>query len=156
MVACAADRCIDLTGAFDRSRGNHGAGFSYLYTLLAFDMDKSKQMETLAVLELGLIILYLIKRWEGLLVAALVIGIASLMAPPVARVVHWSWSRLTLLIGEVSGRILLTLVYLLVLLPLALMARLTRRPVIRRKPGGDTYFKERNHRYEKEDLLHPW
>jgi hypothetical protein len=119
-------------------------------------MDKSKQMETLAVLELGLIILYLIKRWEGLLVAALVIGIASLMAPPVARVVHWSWSRLTLLIGEVSGRILLTLVYLLVLLPLALMARLTRRPVIRRKPGGDTYFKERNHRYEKEDLLHPW
>src|ERR1700733_848050 len=156
MVACTADYCIDLTGPSDRAWGNHGAGFSYLYTLLAIDMDKSKQMETLVVLELGLIVLYLIKRWEGLLVAALVIGIASLLAPPVARAVHWGWSRLTMLLGEVSGRVLLTLAWLFVLLPLALTARLTRRTVIRRKPGGDTYFKERNHLYEKEDLVHPW
>jgi hypothetical protein len=119
-------------------------------------MDKSKQMESVIVLVLGLIVLYLVKRREVFLVAAIGLGILSLLVPAMARAVHWGWSGLSFLLGEISGRLVLTVVYFVVLMPLALMARMTRRPAIRRRAGGNTYFKERNHRYNKEDLIHPW
>ncbi len=118
-------------------------------------MDKPKEMETVLVIVLGLIVLYMVKRWNGLLVAALVIGMACVLVPALARSFHWAWMRLSLLLGEVSGRVLLTVVYVLVLLPLSLVAR--RKSTIRRKASAaGSYFTERNHRYSKEDLTNPW
>lgn len=108
------------------------------------------------VLVLGLILLYWFKRRDGWLIAALAIGGVSLVVPAAARWVHWGWSRLSLLMGEISGRLLLTLVYILLLLPLSLLARWFGRSGIRRSPGGNSYFADRSHSFDKEDLMHPW
>ncbi len=58
--------------------------------------------------------------------------------------------------GAVTGRVLLTLVYVLVLLPLSVLARWKGKLSIGKDPGGVTHFKERNHTYTKEDIIHPW
>jgi hypothetical protein len=119
-------------------------------------MDKSKQWETILVIVLGLVLLYWFRRWNGWLIAALAIGAVSLLIPAVAGVIHRAWGLLSLAMGELSGKFLLTLVYILILMPLALAARWAGRSGIRRKTGGMTYFTERNHRYDKEDLNQPW
>lgn len=119
-------------------------------------MDKSKQLETTLALVLGFVVLYWLKRWDGWLAAALAVGFVCLLAPPVARAIDRAWRRLSLLIGNLSSKVLLTLVYILLLLPLSLAAKWGGRSGIRRKPGGSTYFTDRNHTYDKEDLIHPW
>jgi hypothetical protein len=119
-------------------------------------MEKQKQIETLFVIVLGLVALYWLNRWNGWLVAAFAIGVLSLVAPVFGRLVHRAWMGLAMLMGEVTGRILLTGVYLFILLPLSLVARRAGRSGIRSTAGGRSYFTERNHAYDKEDLKNPW
>jgi hypothetical protein len=119
-------------------------------------MNKSKQYETVLVIVLGFIVVFFLSHARGWLIAALSTGLISLLVPAVASLIDLGWSKLSLLLGELSGRILLTLVYILLLLPLAALARLSGHAGLRRKNASDSYFTERNHRYEKEDMIHPW
>jgi len=119
-------------------------------------MDKTKRLETVLTIVLALVIIYWFKRWNVLLLCAISIGIAALLIPAVASGIHWFWMKLSHVMGAVSGRVILTLIYLLVLLPLAMLARIFGKSNFRLKVGGTTYFKERNHTYTKEDMMHPW
>jgi hypothetical protein len=119
-------------------------------------MDRSKQYETVLVIVLGCIVGYLLSHARWWLPAALVIGLVSVLVPAVAGGIAVVWTKLSRLLGEVSGRVLLTVVYVLLLVPLALLARLTGHAGLRRKRAGGSYFTERNHRYEKEDMINPW
>jgi hypothetical protein len=119
-------------------------------------MDRSKQWETLVAILSGLIIVYWWKRADGWLIAAAVTGVLSLLVPGVAGGIHWGWTKLSLLLGKVSGTILLTVVYILILTPLSFFARRIGKLTVRMKPGGVSYFKTRDHSYSKQDLIHPW
>ena len=119
-------------------------------------MDRSKQWETLVVILSGLIVLYWFKRHDSLLIAAAGIGIVSLLVPAVAGAIHRGWMGLSLVLGEISGKVLLTIVYLFILVPLSFFARRAGKLGLRMKPGGDSYFKSRNHTYRKEDLIQLW
>ena len=119
-------------------------------------MDKTKRFETVLVIVLFLAVLYWFKRRDALLMAAIAVGVLSLLAPPVATGIHWCWMKLADVLGSVSSRIVLTVLYLLVLLPLALLARLFGKTAIRLTTGDGSYYKDRNHTYTKEDLMHPW
>ncbi len=119
-------------------------------------MDKSKQWETLVAILSGLVIVYWWKRTDGWLVAAAVIGVFSLLVPAIGGWIHLGWTKGSLLLGKVTGAILLTMVYVLILVPLSFFARRFGKLGIRMKPGGESYFKSRDHRYSKQDLVHPW
>jgi hypothetical protein len=119
-------------------------------------MDRSKQSETLLAIMSGLIVLYWFKRWDGLLAAAALTGFAGLLVPVVGQGIHWGWTRLSLLLGKLSGSVLLTIVYFVILVPLSWLARRGGKLNLRMKPGGDSYFTLRHHTYDKEDLSHPW
>lgn len=105
---------------------------------------------------LGLTVAYWLKRANGLLLAAILIGLAGLFVPMAARGIHWAWMGLSRILGAISGRVLLTLVYVLVLVPLSFLARRLGKISMNVKPGGATYFITRNHTYTKEDIQHPW
>ena len=119
-------------------------------------MDTAKRLETVLVIVLALVIIYWFKRYNALLLCALFIGVAALLVPAVATGIHWFWMKLSHVLGAVSGRVLLSIIYLLVLLPLAVLAKLYGKSNIRLKAGGDTYFNDRNHTYTKDDMAHPW
>jgi uncharacterized membrane protein (UPF0136 family) len=118
--------------------------------------DKAKQMETSLVIVAGLIAGYFLKHSGVWLIAGFIIGAGSALIPGFAGIVHWGWTKLGLLMGNVTGKILLTLVYIVVLLPLACFARLSGKSGMKGKGGRQSYFTVRDHRYEKEDLVHPW
>lgn len=120
------------------------------------NMDKSKQSETLVVIMTGLLVVYWFKRSEGWLLAAGLLGIVAVLVPAVAGAIHWGWMKLSVLLGDLSGKILLSVVWLFVLVPLSFFARRMGKLGLRMKAGGDTYFTARNHTYSKEDLVHPW
>jgi hypothetical protein len=154
VVAGPAYYSLADPGPFDRSWRGICVGTFHLYAVLM--MNTNKQMETVLVIVLGLTVAYWLKRANGLLLAAILIGLAGLFVPMAAQGIHWAWMGLSRLLGAVSGRILLTLVYVLVLVPLSFLARRMGKISMRTKPGGSTYFIARNHTYTKEDIQHPW
>jgi hypothetical protein len=123
--------------------------------------QRRKELETVLVIVLGLALLSWLERRNVqrrniLLCSALVIGAVALLIPPLRRLLYRFWMGLSKGMGAITGRILLTVVYILVLLPLSALARWKGKLTIGKKPGGVSYFKERNHTYTKEDIIHPW
>jgi hypothetical protein len=155
MVVGADHHCADHFRLVDRAGWHIRAGPFYLYIILMM-MQKERSGETVLVIVLGLVVLYWLKRKDALLLSALAIGGVALLVPAAARGIHQGWMKLSQMLGNVSGKVLLTLVYFFVLAPLSLLARWMGKISILKKGAGNTHFKERNHDYTKEDIIHPW
>ena len=124
----------------------------YLYIILNKDLYKN-----ITVIVSGLLIIGLWLDIHVLVIVSASIGLGSVLIPPFARFVNWIWMKLALGLGWINSRILLTLIYFLVLFPIAIISRLFRNdPMELKKGSGDSYYKTRDHRFEKEDLMNTW
>ena len=90
--------------------------------------------------------------------AAAALVLAGVLVEPFARGLHWGWMKLAEGLGFISSRILLTVVYVLVVLPVAFFAKRSGKLSIKLGKGGRgaSGFKDRNHVFVKEDLENPW
>lgn len=121
-------------------------------------MDRSKKNEAILVIVTGLIILHFIFNTQILLAVALVIAVLSLMSDFIRDKIIWLWIKLAEWLGFVNSKILLSLIFFLILTPVALIFRLTGKdPMqLKRKKDSKSFYIERNHTYTKEDLQHIW
>ena len=115
-----------------------------------------KSLETILVWVLFLVLLYWIFKDSGFLMAAAIIGLAGLLAPALAAKLHWAWMWLTRAIGTLTSTILLTIIFFLILTPLALISRLIGKNSLQLKPGAPTYFKTRHKTYDRDSLENSW
>jgi hypothetical protein len=97
--------------------------------------------------------------WRGRILRAEIVGgigavllVAGLLYPPVLKWPSAAWWRFSRVLGYVNARILLTLLFSLVLLPLSIVWRLTGKdPLERRRqrwPGWSPYparYRDRTH-----------
>ena len=116
-----------------------------------------KAKETVLVITVGCIILYLVFKSKVFLYCALVIGLAGILSLYLSEKIDWVWGKLSFIMGEISNRVLLTIIFLLVVTPVGLIRRL-------RKKNSLTYFDKnatsnftgRNHTFSKKDLENTW
>jgi hypothetical protein len=95
------------------------------------------------------------KAWL-LYVAVLLAGV-FLVSEKLSAWILAAWWKLAEVLGTVNRWILLSLVYVGILWPLALLRRLLRQDVLSlRSPPKDTLFKERERAYRKEDFEKLW
>lgn len=88
---------------------------------------------------------------------AAAIGILSVISQVLHRLILKLWFGLAKIFGFINSRILLTVVYVLVLLPLSLLSRLFGSNSVQlKKKASGSYFVTRNHKYIKADLENPW
>lgn len=121
-------------------------------------MPKNYQSkETVLVITVGLLVLYVAYRKPVFLYCALGIGLAGVLSFYLSEKIHWVWNKLSLVLGAVSNRVLLGLVFFLVLTPMAVMRRLGKKDRLRRYDRGATSsFSKRVRKFEKEDLENTW
>ncbi|HZE86197.1 MAG TPA: SxtJ family membrane protein [Puia sp.] len=117
---------------------------------------RRKQIEALAAIALFLLVLGRWQRSWNYVWAAAAIFLLGLLWKDFAEMLRAGWMKLAEGLGFVSGKIILTVVYFLVLIPIAIFARRSGKLNIRLNPDGRMGFKVRNHRYAKEDLENPW
>jgi hypothetical protein len=118
---------------------------------------KEKKLETLLVIVLALCVAYWFSGRRYLLAIAIGIGLAGLLIPAAASLIHYGWSKLTLALGFISRNVLLTVVFIIILVPLAILRRLFGKAGMRLKTGNaHTFYTERNHLYKKEDMENVW
>jgi len=65
----------------------------------------------------------------------------ALLWPPALRYVHWVWVRIGFILGWINSRIILTILFFLVIVPMGLLMRALGRDPVARKldPEAATY-----------------
>lgn len=119
-------------------------------------LSEKQKIEALLVIVLGFGILYLIFDRLWLLQVGLGIGVLSLMFPFVKEGVLWLWFKIAEVLGWVNTRILLSLVFFVILLPVARLSRLFTNDKLQLKSSESSVYKTRNHQYTKEDIENIW
>jgi hypothetical protein len=131
------------------------------------DITPARRVETLSVLAGAALVMLLVKLHHGasagslLAWAWLAFGLlfVGLFIAPLGRLIAWGWLQFGHLMGMVMSRVLLSAVFFLVLLPVALLRRWVTRAdplVLRRRPAGASYYHEVNREFTEADLRNPW
>ena len=120
--------------------------------------NRSKTLETLLVIVAGLLALFFWLKNPWLLRGALAVAAAGVFSPWLSAKIHAGWMLLAQGLGWFNGRVLLSLVYLVVLTPVAWLARRGNSSsfLLRKKRPEESYYTERNHTYKSKDLENTW
>jgi len=118
--------------------------------------DRSKAYESVLALLLGFLLL---ARWHhpAWLSAAIVLALATLLSPWLARVIAWGWTKLAETIGKVVSRVLLAVVFFFMITPIALVRRMMGLDGLQLSPPRKgSAFIDRHHHFQARDLEKPW
>lgn len=120
--------------------------------------NRSKTLETLLVIVAGLLALFFWLKNPWLLRGALAVAAAGVFSPWLGAKIHAGWMLLAQALGWFNGRVLLSLVFFVVLTPVAWLARRGGASsfLLRKKRADESYFTDRNHAYEPRDLENTW
>jgi hypothetical protein len=113
--------------------------------------------KTILVIVTGLLVLAILLKLPVLTTLAIALAIISILIAPAARALEWLWLKLALGLGWINSRILLSIIFFGVLLPMAWFSRWFNRDSLNLKRNHATsIFHTRNYRYSKKDLEDIW
>jgi hypothetical protein len=121
-------------------------------------MNRSgKPIETMLVLAMGCLLLNVVFHWKAALWLSFAFGGIGIFSGYLSERIAWIWMRMVRVLGWISNRILLSVVYLLVLLPVALYRRMRNKDKLTYfDKAATSNFISRDHPFTKEDLEKMW
>jgi hypothetical protein len=126
----------------------------YLHHFLA--MKVAREKETIITIMVGCIVLSKVFSIPVLLLVTLGIGIAGIASDKLTRWIHKAWFLLADILGYVMSKIILGTLFIFVLIPIALLAKIFRKDIMMVKKDYPSYFVEKHTVYEPKDLENPW
>jgi len=120
-------------------------------------MKQQNNKEIVLTIVVGLLVLYFIFKIQGLLTAALVVGVLSVFSGFVAEKITWVWLKFAEILGRINSTVLLSLIFFVFLTPLAFLMRIFKKTdSLKLKNTDKTVYDERNHTYTAKDLENTW
>ena len=119
-------------------------------------MKIAREKETVITIMVGCLVLYKVFSIPALLIVAVSIGIGGIASDKLTHWIHMAWFLLADILGYVMSKLILGTLFVVVLLPLALLAKLFRKDIMMMKKGYPSYFVEKHTVYEPKDLENPW
>lgn len=125
-------------------------------------MNRQKHLETILVLVIALGIAFWMVHVKKpalgsyFLISAFLLGIIGVFIPYLAAKIHWLWMKLAHVMGAVMSKVILSIVYCVIVLPMALLVRAFGKTGIKRKEEGESYYTQRNQEYTKESMENVW
>lgn len=117
---------------------------------------KQDVYKNLLVIVVGLVLFYFIFDIVYLLYAALGVGLVSIFFLSAANAINWIWLKFALLLGWINSKILLSIVYFVFLVPIALVSRIFTKDPLQLKGAKTSNWQDKDHLYVKEDLENTW
>lgn len=120
--------------------------------------NRTKSLETVVVIVAGLLALFFWLKNPWLLRGALIVALAGVFSPWLTAKIHAGWMLLAQGLGWFNGRVLLSLVFYVILTPVAWLSRRGNSSsfLLRKKQKEESYYAERNHTYAPKDLENTW
>ena len=120
-------------------------------------MSEADKAKAQLVIVTGLVVLYFIFKSPYLLYAAGAVGVLSIAIPVVGDLIVKGWYKIAEILGAINGRILLSVVFFVILFPIALLSRIGKKnPMGLKRESEKSVFTERNHLYSAKDLEQLW
>jgi hypothetical protein len=137
-------------------------------------IDSKKMSDTGQVLTLICILLFLFTSYQYWLITALTVLVINMVCPLVFKPLVFCWFGFAEILGFVVSRIVLTLVFVLLVIPVGLLRYFSGSDPMRLKEwkqypthinhqnktqeidGNDSVFIVRNHRYTVQDIINPY
>jgi hypothetical protein len=122
-------------------------------------ITKDQCRDTGMAMVLLLLLLAVSPKRHGYLVAAIVLQVANMIGPQIFRPIAVVWLGFSSLLGEIVPKILLSIVYFLVVTPIAFLRRLAGKDTLKLrvfKGSQDSVMLERNHTFVGRDLERPY
>ena len=116
-----------------------------------------EQIKTTNVLGIFFLLLFIITRNYIFLYVSFIIFLAGTFISPFGSRLSKLWLGFSLISGKLNTKVILFLTYFLVLTPLAFLRKITSKHTISlKKPATETYWKQINKKFSKEDLEKLW
>ena len=106
-----------------------------------------------------LLVFFLIYDYKGFLYAAVGICLIVMILPLIIYPFTWLWLNLSHFLGSVMSRIILSLIFIVFVIPVGTLRRLLGKDALKLKQFKQTQqsvFETRNHSYTKEDIENPY
>lgn len=118
---------------------------------------KSDPRQTILVITLGMIVVYLAFQVKWAITAALLVGIAGLLSDKLAEKIDWLWMKLTWVLSMIVPNILLSAVFYLFLTPIAIFSRIFgEKNPLSVKNITPSLFKDHGKPFDKASFEKPW
>ena len=120
-------------------------------------MDITEKVKAQLVIVTGLVVLYFVFKSPWFLYGAAAVGVLSLAIPAAGDLIVKAWFKLAEILGNINGKIILSVLFFVFLFPIALLYRMTtKNPLAIKRTDDASFYNERNHLYTKEDLEQTW
>ncbi|GAB3773444.1 hypothetical protein GCM10028818_14990 [Spirosoma horti] len=120
-------------------------------------MDITEKVKAQLVIVTGLVVLYFITKSPWFLYGAAAVGVLSLAIPAVGDLIVKAWFKLAEVLGNINGKIILSVLFFVFLFPIALLYRISaKNPLAIKRTNDASFYTERNHLYTKEDMEDAW
>jgi hypothetical protein len=118
-------------------------------------MNRNNHKTVLTIL-VGFLILYFIFNLKTFVYLSFLVGLISLVSNYLMALIVLIWTKLAEGLGWVNSRILLTIVFFVILVPIAFISRFFSNKSMTRKPNNNSFYQTRNHTYISSDLENIW
>jgi hypothetical protein len=122
-------------------------------------ITKDQCKDTGMAMVLILLLLHRSFKQEAFLIGAIAALVIDMIIPQVYRPVAIVWFGLSHLIGTVTSKVILAVVFLCLVTPLGMLRRLLGKDSLKLKEfkaGNESVMKERNHRFVAADIEKPY
>jgi len=117
---------------------------------------KEERLKAQLVIVTGLLLLYFFFKAAFFLYSPLILGLIFLFIPSIGNWIVSIWFKLAELLGWINSRILLSIVYFIFLVPVAMLFKLFNKNPLALKNTNSSLYTERNHTYISKDLENIW
>lgn len=119
---------------------------------------KSQVYASMIAIATGLLAVHFIFKISFLDYVALAILLIALLSYPLAALVSKGWMKFAEGLGFINSKIILSVIFFLFLVPIALIYRLfnTDKLQLKKKPSAKSYYTIRNHQYQPADIEKSW
>lgn len=118
---------------------------------------KSETTKTVLTITIGFLVIYLITKWKWTISVSLIIGLMGILSSYLSKKIDFFWIKLTWLLSVIVPNILLSVIFFLFLLPIAILSRIFgRKDPLSLKNTANSLFKNSNKKFDKDSFEKPW
>jgi hypothetical protein len=123
------------------------------------EITKDQSRDAGMALVLLLLLVFLGRKREGWLISAMAVHVLNMTVPQIYRPFAFVWFGLSDVIGAVTSKILLAIVFFVIVTPIGIIRRLSGKDSLKLrafKAGQDSAMVDRNHAFVGADLEKPY
>lgn len=118
--------------------------------------NKEEMRKVQLVIVTGLLFLHFVFKKTSLLNISLLLGLIFLFVPRIGNWIVLLWFKMAEVLGWFNSRILLSMVYFMVVVPVSFFFKLFHKDPLSLKNYPSSLYTERNHTYTSKDLENIW